>query len=43
MKARIPRPYGQLPAKQREAVAEYARQVGFEAAKEQSQKDARHP
>lgn len=33
MKARIPRPYGQLPAKQREAVAEYARQVGFEAAK----------
>lgn len=41
MKARIPRPYGQLPAKQREAVAEYARQVGFEAAKEQSQKDAR--
>ena len=41
MKARIPRAYGNLPAKQREAVAEYARKVGFEAAKEQSNKDAR--
>lgn len=41
MKARIPKSWGTLPSKQKDAICEYARQVGYEAAKEQSNKDAR--
>lgn len=41
MKARIPKTWQSLNRKQRDAITEHARQVGFEAAKEQSNKDAR--